>query len=51
MRRRVTHRSGWTRTAQLKAAASLPWVAKHVAVMPDVHAGRGELKQVVCIQG
>ncbi len=26
---------------QLKAIASLPWVAHHVAVMPDVHLGRG----------
>lgn len=26
---------------QLKAVASLPWVAHHVAVMPDVHVGRG----------
>lgn len=27
--------------AQLKNVASLPWVAHHVAVMPDVHAGKG----------
>jgi tRNA-splicing ligase RtcB (3'-phosphate/5'-hydroxy nucleic acid ligase) len=27
--------------AQLKNIAALPWVAHHVAVMPDVHAGRG----------
>jgi tRNA-splicing ligase RtcB len=27
--------------AQLKRVASLPWVVHHVAVMPDVHAGRG----------
>ena len=26
---------------QLKNIAGLPWVAHHVAVMPDVHAGRG----------
>jgi tRNA-splicing ligase RtcB (3'-phosphate/5'-hydroxy nucleic acid ligase) len=26
---------------QLKAMASLPWVAHHVAVMPDVHVGKG----------
>lgn len=26
---------------QLRAVAALPWVAHHVAVMPDVHAGRG----------
>src|SRR3954454_11870687 len=27
--------------AQLKNVAGLPWVAHHVAVMPDVHFGRG----------
>jgi RNA-splicing ligase RtcB len=27
--------------AQLKRVASLAWVVHHVAVMPDVHAGRG----------
>jgi tRNA-splicing ligase RtcB len=27
--------------AQLKNVAALPWIAHHVAVMPDVHAGRG----------
>ena len=27
--------------AQLKNVAALPWVAHQVAVMPDVHAGRG----------
>ncbi|HVZ70823.1 MAG TPA: RtcB family protein [Polyangia bacterium] len=27
--------------AQLKGVAALPWVAHHVAVMADVHAGRG----------
>jgi tRNA-splicing ligase RtcB (3'-phosphate/5'-hydroxy nucleic acid ligase) len=26
---------------QLKSMASLPWVAHHVAVMPDVHVGKG----------
>jgi tRNA-splicing ligase RtcB len=26
---------------QLKAVSSLPWVAHHVAVMPDVHVGKG----------
>jgi tRNA-splicing ligase RtcB (3'-phosphate/5'-hydroxy nucleic acid ligase) len=26
---------------QLKALAALPWVAHHVAVMPDVHLGKG----------
>ena len=27
--------------AQLKNVAALPWVAHHVAVMPDVHLGKG----------
>ena len=27
--------------AQLKNVATLPWVAHHVAVMPDVHVGKG----------
>jgi tRNA-splicing ligase RtcB (3'-phosphate/5'-hydroxy nucleic acid ligase) len=27
--------------AQLKKVAGLPWVAHHVAVMPDVHLGKG----------
>src|SRR5687767_9170608 len=27
--------------AQLKQVAALPWVAHHVAVMPDVHLGKG----------
>ena len=26
---------------QLKAVAALPWVVHHVAVMPDVHVGKG----------
>lgn len=26
---------------QIRAVANLPWVARHVAVMPDVHAGMG----------
>src|SRR6476619_1781593 len=26
---------------QLKNVAALPWVAHHVAVMPDVHLGKG----------
>lgn len=26
---------------QLKSVAALPWVAHHVAVMPDVHVGKG----------
>ncbi|HEY6558736.1 MAG TPA: RtcB family protein [Polyangiaceae bacterium] len=38
--------------AQLKAVASLPWVAKHVAVMPDVHAGRGAtVGSVIAMRG
>ena len=28
---------------QLKAGASLPWVAHYVAVMPDVHVGKGAM--------
>src|SRR5438105_1942941 len=30
-----------TALTQLKNIASLPWVAHHVAVMPDVHFGKG----------
>ena len=26
---------------QLKRIAALPWVFRHVAVMPDVHFGKG----------
>src|SRR5215813_1500096 len=37
---------------QLKAIASLPWVAHHVAVMPDVHLGRGAtVGSVIAMQG
>src|SRR5262249_7234924 len=37
---------------QLKNVASLPWVAHHVAVMPDVHAGRGAtVGSVVAMRG
>src|SRR5262245_15397346 len=37
---------------QLKAVASLPWVAHHVAVMPDVHVGRGAtVGSVVAMRG
>ncbi len=37
---------------QLKAVASLPWVAHHVAVMPDVHLGRGAtIGSVVAMRG
>ena len=39
----------WTRAeevepaaiSQLRHIAALPWVVKHVAVMPDVHLGKG----------
>ena len=38
--------------AQLKAVASLPWVAHHVAVMPDVHLGKGAtVGSVVALRG
>jgi tRNA-splicing ligase RtcB len=38
--------------AQLKNVASLPWVAHHVAVMPDVHAGRGAtIGSVIAMHG
>ena len=38
--------------AQLKALASLPWVAHHVAVMPDVHLGKGAtVGSVVALRG
>jgi tRNA-splicing ligase RtcB len=37
---------------QLKAVASLPWVAHHVAVMPDVHVGKGAtVGTVVAMRG
>ncbi len=44
---------------QLKNTAALPFVFKHVAVMPDVHQGHGAtvgsvvatLKQVLCVKG
>jgi tRNA-splicing ligase RtcB len=37
---------------QLKAVASLPWVAHHVAVMPDVHLGKGAtVGSVVALRG
>ena len=38
--------------AQLKNVASLPWVAHHVAVMPDVHLGRGAtVGSVIALRG
>ncbi len=38
--------------AQLKNVASLPWVAHHVAVMPDVHLGRGAtVGSVIAMRG
>ena len=37
---------------QLPAVASLPWVAHHVAVMPDVHVGRGAtVGSVIAMRG
>src|SRR5512138_346741 len=37
---------------QLKAIAALPWVAHHVAVMPDVHLGKGAtVGSVVAMRG
>src|SRR6187399_3259529 len=37
---------------QLKAVAALPWVAHHVAVMPDVHVGKGAtVGSVVALRG
>ncbi len=37
---------------QLKAVASLPWVAHHVAVMPDVHVGKGTtVGSVIALRG
>lgn len=50
----------WTKTAevepqaiaQLKSTASLPWVFKHVAAMPDVHFGFGAtVGSVVAMKG
>src|SRR5215510_762782 len=37
---------------QLRNVAALPWVAHHVAVMPDVHAGRGAtVGSVIAMRG
>ena len=37
---------------QLKNVAALPWVAHHVAVMPDVHFGKGAtVGSVIAMQG
>ena len=37
---------------QLKAVASLPWIAHHVAVMPDVHVGKGAtVGSVIAMRG
>jgi tRNA-splicing ligase RtcB len=35
---------------QLKRVAALPWVAHHVAVMPDLHAGKGATVGTVIAQ-
>ncbi|HKO53819.1 MAG TPA: RtcB family protein [Polyangiaceae bacterium] len=37
---------------QLKAVSALPWVAHHVAVMPDVHVGKGAtVGSVIAMRG
>lgn len=37
---------------QLRSVAALPWVAHHVAVMPDVHAGKGAtVGSVIALRG
>lgn len=37
---------------QLERVAALPWVAHHVAVMPDVHAGKGAtVGSVIALRG
>lgn len=37
---------------QLRAVAALPWVAHHVAVMPDVHVGKGAtVGSVIAMRG
>src|SRR5689334_18573294 len=37
---------------QLRNVASLPWVAHHVAVMPDVHFGKGAtVGSVIAMRG
>ena len=37
---------------QLKNVAALPWVAHHVAVMPDVHFGKGAtVGSVIAMRG
>src|SRR5687767_7660980 len=37
---------------QLRAVSSLPWVAHHVAVMPDVHVGKGAtVGSVIALRG
>ena len=37
---------------QLKGVAALPWVAHHVAVMPDVHVGKGAtVGSVIALRG
>jgi tRNA-splicing ligase RtcB (3'-phosphate/5'-hydroxy nucleic acid ligase) len=37
---------------QLKTVANLPWVAHHVAVMPDVHVGKGAtVGSVIALRG
>ncbi|HEY3494605.1 MAG TPA: RtcB family protein [Polyangiaceae bacterium] len=46
------HEVGSDAIRQLRAAASLPWVAHHVAVMPDVHVGKGAtVGSVIALRG
>src|SRR5688572_33163082 len=48
----VPHEVDSQTIAQLKAITRLPWVAHHVAVMPDVHAGKGAtVGTVVAMRG
>ncbi|MBF2056533.1 MAG: RtcB family protein [Cyanobacterium sp. T60_A2020_053] len=39
----ASHELGWHETQMAKNVASLPFVYKHVALMPDVHLGKGAL--------
>lgn len=46
-------------TTQIENTASLPFIFKHLAIMPDVHYGIGAtvgsvvatLRQVICVKG
>lgn len=39
----ANHDLGWEETQMAKNVASLPFIFKHVALMPDVHLGKGAL--------